>query len=205
MKDSEIELMRLIVKQFLKAQNQKLKRIEKKLLKSIEENSKISYNRINETHEEDNKMMDMDKLTVKQLQAMAKEIKVKNWWTMNKPALIEALTKKDDKKETPKGEKVEKPIVKQPEIKEDEVKPTENNEGTEKDDKRTSTKGMNKEGITTLQDILDDIKKETKTEIKGMKARRILRNSDVERPFKKWEWDTNKHKKIIEQVKKLLN
>jgi hypothetical protein len=57
----------------------------------------------------------------------------------------------------------------------------------------------------TLQDILKDLEKGGHP-IKGAKARRILRThmAEIERPFKKWEWDKEEHKDIIESVKKLI-
>ena len=69
-----------------------------------------------------------------------------------------------------------------------EIQPTEGVEVEEAD-----------EDILTLKEIILELG------IKGTKARRILRNSDIERPYKRWEWDKNKHEEIIKQVIELLS
>ena len=43
-----------------------------------------------------------------------------------------------------------------------------------------------------------------KYNIKPSKARRILREANIERPYKRWEWDQEEHDKILTEVVVLL-
>ena len=65
--------------------------------------------------------------------------------------------------------------------------------------KKKAEPKIDDDNLVTLKDLIIEAK------IKGTKARRILRNSDIERPFSsRWEWDQTLHADIIQQVKDLL-
>ena len=68
----------------------------------------------------------------------------------------------------------------------------------EEDNTTESGPDKNEDNLITLKDILVDLK------LKGTKARRILRGKAIERPYKRWEWDKDLHKEIIDQVIEIL-
>lgn len=123
---------------------------------------------------------DYTTMTAQELKDQAKARKIKNWWLLKKAELIEALTALD------KVEAVAKAAE------EAEAKPTEKKEKAEKKEKKDS------ENIVTLKELA------VTYGIKGSKARRLLREAKIERPFKRWEWDQEEHHDILTQVKTLL-
>lgn len=118
--------------------------------------------------------------TAQELKNMAKELGIKNWWTMKKAELIEALEALDKVKEA------------EAEAKKAEAKPkAEKKEKVDKEEK-------NLDNIVTLKELA------MKYNIKPSKARRILREANIERPYKRWEWDQEEHDKILTEVVVLL-
>jgi hypothetical protein len=131
---------------------------------------------------------DLADMSYKEIKEEAKRLKVKEWWTFDFATLVSIV--KDVRKELnlESAPKVERKVRKANEPAETTVQiPDE----------------VKRENITTLQDILDKLKKEGKP-IKGSKARRILRTGNIERPFENWEWDNKLHKDIIKEVERLL-
>lgn len=122
-------------------------------------------------------------MTATELKNQAKERKVKNWWNLKKAELVEALSTLDKVEEAEKATK--------------EVETEPNGEKTSKKDstERVENKGEN---IITLKEIAMEYG------IKGSKARRLLREADIERPYKRWEWDQEEHHSIITEVKAIL-
>ena len=122
-------------------------------------------------------------MTATELKNQAKERKVKNWWNLKKAELVEALSTLDKVEEAEKATK--------------EVETEPNGEKTPKKDspERVENKGEN---IITLKEIAMEYG------IKGSKARRLLREADIERPYKRWEWDQEEHHSIITEVKAIL-
>lgn len=118
--------------------------------------------------------------TVKELQTQAKELKVKNWWKLKKNELEKAIQSINDANLQPELETV---VTKKKKAKVAKETPDEN------------------ANLITVKEIASEIG------IRDTKARRILRkNIDIiERPFKRWEWDTEKHQEIINNVKLLLS
>lgn len=121
---------------------------------------------------------DYTTMTAQELKDQAKARKIKNWWLLKKAELIEALTALDKVEEVAKA------------AEEAEAKPTEKK--AEKKEKKDS------ENIVTLKELA------VTYGIKGSKARRLLREAKIERPFKRWEWDQEEHHDILTQVKTLL-
>lgn len=58
--------------------------------------------------------------------------------------------------------------------------------------------GLDPQNLITLKEICSELK------VKGMKARRILRNAKIDRPYKRWEWSKNLHTETIKKVRELL-
>lgn len=122
-------------------------------------------------------------MTATELKNQAKERKVKNWWNLKKAELVEALSTLDKVEEAEKATK--------------EVETEPNWEKTPKKDpaEKVEKRGEN---IITLKEIAMEYG------IKGSKARRLLREADIERPYKRWEWDQEEHHSIVTEVKAIL-
>lgn len=116
--------------------------------------------------------------TAQELKNMAKELGIKNWWTLKKAELIEALEALDKVKEA------------EAEAKKVEAKP--------KAEKKTAKEEKDNDNIITLKELA------VTYNIKGSKARRLLREANIERPYKRWEWDQELHHDILTEVKVLL-
>ena len=117
-------------------------------------------------------------MTAQELKTVAKEKKVKNWWNLKKAELVEAL------KVLEKVEEVEKEVSGKP--------------APKKPSKKAKEEKVDSDNLITLKELAMDL------DIKGSKARRLLREAGIERPFKRWEWDQEKHDKIITEVRTLL-
>lgn len=127
-----------------------------------------------------------ENMTAQELKDLAKEKKVKNWWNLKKAELVEALSTVDKVEEV--AEEVKDFI--------EEKKPTEKKAPTSK--KKAEKVEKNEDNIVTLKELASDYN------IKGSKARRLLREAGIERPFKRWEWDQEEHHDILTEVKVLL-
>ena len=123
-------------------------------------------------------------MTATELKDQAKERKVKNWWNLKKAELVEALSTLDKVEEAEKA------------TKEAETELNEEKTLTKKDPaEEVEKKGEN---IITLKELAMEYG------IKGSKARRLLREANIERPYKRWEWDQEEHHNIITEVKVIL-
>lgn len=123
-------------------------------------------------------------MTATELKDQAKERKVKNWWNLKKAELVEALSTLDKVEEAEKA------------TKEAETELNEEKTLTKKDPaEEVEKKGEN---IITLKELAMEYG------IKGSKARRLLREANIERPYKRWEWDQEEHHNIITEVKAIL-
>lgn len=140
--------------------------------------------------------IDLSTLNLKSLQALAKEFKVKSWWTMKKANLITELTNLqldlEDKAavEEATGEYQE------------ELKKTESQETKAPKAKTPKAPKVekNEENLVTLKELAAEFK------MKGTKARRLLRNETAARPFggNRWEWDKDLHKEALEVARAIL-
>ena len=126
--------------------------------------------------------------TAAELKTLAKEFKVKNWWNLKKADLITELTNirldLEDKAA----------VQKATEEYQEELKKTESQE-TQPPEKETSkkTKALkvekDEENLVTLKELAAEF------HMKGTKARRLLRDAAISRPYggNRWEWDKNLH------------
>lgn len=132
--------------------------------------------------------INLETLTAAELKTLAKEFKVKNWWNLKKADLITELTNiKLDLED-------KAAVQKATEEYQEELKKTESQETqtTEKEiPKKTKTPKVekNEENLVTLKELAAEF------HMKGTKARRLLRDAAISRPYggNRWEWDKNLH------------
>ena len=132
--------------------------------------------------------INLETLTAAELKTLAKEFKVKNWWNLKKADLITELT-------NIKLDLEDKAAVQRAtEEYQEELKKTESQE-TQPSEKETLKKTKapkvekNEENLVTLKELAAEF------HMKGTKARRLLRDAAISRPYggNRWEWDKNLH------------
>ena len=132
--------------------------------------------------------INLETLTAAELKTLAKEFKVKNWWNLKKADLITELTNiKLDLED-------KAAVQKATEEYQEELKKTESQE-TQPSEKKTSKKTKapkvekDEENLVTLKELAAEF------HMKGTKARRLLRDAAISRPYggNRWEWDKNLH------------
>lgn len=142
--------------------------------------------------------INLETLNLKNLQALAREFKVKNWWNLKKADLITELTNiKLDLEDKAAVQKATEEY--QEELKETESPKTKT---TEKKTKTTKAPKVekNEENLVTIKELAAEF------HMKGTKARRLLRNETAARPFggNRWEWDKDLHKAELELARSIL-
>lgn len=166
--------------------------------------------------------LDLTTMNLKELQNLAKELRVHSWWTMKKAELLGALTLlQEEQKESSLADDEEychycgtrkKKGFLCPECGRDweTLKNSENStqspetKPTEKKVSKKSPKApkveKNEENLVTLKELASEFK------MKGTKARRLLRNETAARPFggNRWEWDKDIHKEELEVARSIL-
>ena len=132
--------------------------------------------------------INLETLTAAELKTLAKEFKVKNWWNLKKADLITELTNikldLEDKAAVQRATKEYQEELKKTESQE--TQPTE-----KKAPKKTKAPKVEKdeENLVTLKELAAEF------HMKGTKARRLLRDAAISRPYggNRWEWDKNLH------------
>ena len=135
--------------------------------------------------------IDLTTLNLKSLQSLAKEFKVKSWWTLKKADLISELSsiqetyKKAEESCKGAGEEALK--------KEESLKSKAKKTKTPKVEK-------NEENLVTLKELAAEF------HMKGTKARRLLRDASISRPYggNRWEWDKNLHVDELNMAREYL-
>lgn len=133
--------------------------------------------------------INLETLTAAELKNLAKEYKVKNWWTMKKADLITELTNLkldlEDKAAVQKATEEYQEELKETESQE--TKPTEK-KASKKSSKSPKVE-KDEENLVTLKELAAEF------HMKGTKARRLLRDASISRPYggNRWEWDKNLH------------
>ena len=136
--------------------------------------------------------LDLTTMNLKELQNLAKELKVHSWWTMKKAELLEALTLlQEEQKEEEHLTDLDK---------EEAIEKAAKELGISKSSKKTPKVEKNEENLVTLKELASEFK------MKGTKARRLLRNETAARPFggNRWEWDKDIHKEELEIARSIL-
>ena len=132
--------------------------------------------------------INLETLTAAELKTLAKEFKVKNWWNLKKTDLITELTNiKLDLED-------KAAVQKDTEEYQEELKKTESQEtqpSEKKTPKKTKAPKVEKDeaNLVTLKELAAEF------HMKGTKARRLLRDAAISRPYggNRWEWDKNLH------------
>ena len=132
--------------------------------------------------------INLETLTAAELKTLAKEFKVKNWWNLKKADLITELTNikldLEDKAAVQRATEEYQEELKKTESQE--TQPSEN-----KTFKKTKAPKVEKdeENLVTLKELAAEF------HMKGTKARRLLRDAAISRPYggNRWEWDKNLH------------
>ena len=164
--------------------------------------------------------IDLTTLNLKSLQSLAKEFQVKSWWTMKKADLLSELSSiQEAYKKAEESFKGAEEEALERELKEKALKdtPEENSlvpmpgtqdpnpdKPTEKKVSKKSPKApkveKNEENLVTLKELAAEF------HMKGIKARRLLRDETAARPFggNRWEWDKELHKNELELARSIL-
>lgn len=136
--------------------------------------------------------IDLTTLNLKSLQSLAKEFKVKSWWTLKKADLISELSSIQEtyKKAEESFQGAEEEAQKKEEVKETQKAPTKKKVKVEK----------NEENLVTLKELAAEF------HMKGTKARRLLRDAAISRPYggNRWEWDKNLHVDELNMAREYL-
>lgn len=124
-----------------------------------------------------------------ELKELAKEFKVKNWWLLNKNNLINALVEvklnqEDDEAVRKANEEYQKELQRKDRETEESF-----NGKAKKTTKKTPKVEKNQDNLVTLKELAAEFG------MKGTKARRLLRDAAISRPYggNRWEWDKNLH------------
>ena len=135
--------------------------------------------------------IDLTTLNLKSLQSLAKEFKVKSWWTLKKADLISELSSIQEtyQKAEESFQGAEEEAQKKEESPKSKAKKT-----------KTTKVEKNEENLVTLKELAAEF------HMKGTKARRLLRNETAARPFggNRWEWDKDLHKAELELARSIL-
>ena len=119
--------------------------------------------------------IDLTTLNLKSLQSLAKEFKVKSWWTLKKAEeSFQGAEEEAQKKEESLKSKAKK--TKTPKVE------------------------KNEENLVTLKELAAEF------HMKGTKARRLLRDASISRPYggNRWEWDKNLHVDELNMAREYL-
>lgn len=148
--------------------------------------------------------INLETLTAAELKTLAKEFKVKNWWNLKKADLLTELTNimnLQDKAAVQKanGEYREE-LKKQAEKVYQEEKIPEKPESTPRKTTKTSKVEKNEDNLVTLKELAAEF------HMKGTKARRLLRDAAISRPYggNRWEWDKTLHTKELGEAREYL-
>lgn len=139
--------------------------------------------------------LDLNTLTLKDLQTLAKEFQVKNWWKMKKVELISSLEGSrilQQKAQATAEKMAQTPATEDPN--------PEKKAPAKKDPKKATKVEKNEDNLITLKELAAEF------HMKGTKARRLLRNETAARPFggNRWEWDKDIHKAELEKARSIL-
>lgn len=164
-------------------------------------------------------MIDLTTLKTEDLKKLAKDYKVKNWWLLKKADLIASLTDiqldLEDKVAVQKAnEEYQKELgldkeVPQGENPMDLMPGTQDHNCGEKDAGKDSKKAKTTKApkVEKDQDNLVTIKElAAEFNMKGTKARRLLRNESALRPLgsNRWEWDKVLNTEELDKVREIL-
>lgn len=169
-------------------------------------------------------LIDLTTLKAEDLKKLAKDYKVQNWWLLKKADLVAALTEiqaevKEEEHLTPDDiddlvSQVQKELGLDKEVPQEEnplvpMPGTQDPNWGEKAAGKASKKAKAPKAskVEKDQDNLVTIKElAAEFNMKGTKARRLLRNESALRPFgsNRWEWDKVLHTEELNKVREIL-
>lgn len=169
-------------------------------------------------------LIDLTTLKAEDLKKLAKDHKVKNWWLLKKADLVAALAEiqaevKEEEHLTPDDiddlvSQVQKELGLDKEVPQEEnplvpMPGTQDPNWGEKAAGKASKKAKTPKApkVEKDQDNLVTIKElAAEFNMKGTKARRLLRNESALRPFgsNRWEWDKVLHTEELNKVREIL-
>ena len=146
--------------------------------------------------------IDLSTLKLKDLQTLAKEFKVKSWWTMKKADLIialgeEKLNQENDEAVRRANEEYQKELLEKDQETEDSFNKGKNHKPKKA---RRPKVEKNEENLVTLKELAAEFG------MKGTKARRLLRDAAISRPYggNRWEWDKDLHTDELNMAREYL-
>lgn len=145
--------------------------------------------------------INLETLTATELKTLAKEFQVKSWWTMKKADLIISLegcrtlqlkAQEAHKKEL---EEMANKVYQEEKIPQKPKTPS-----TPKKTTKAPKVEKDEENLITLKELAAEF------HMKGTKARRLLRNASISRPYggNRWEWDKNLHVDELNMAREYL-
>lgn len=154
--------------------------------------------------------IDLSTLNLKDLQTLAKEFKIKSWWTMKKADLIislgvEKVNQEDDEAVRRANEKYQKELQEKDKKAERDfnggnAKFNSPNKSIKDRKSKSHRVEKNQDNLVTLKELASEFG------MKGTKARRLLRNETAARPYggNRWEWDSNLHREELQYARSIL-
>ena len=166
-------------------------------------------------------LIDLTTLKAEDLKKLAKDHKVKNWWLLKKADLVAALAEiqaevKEEEHLTPDDiddlvSQVQKELGLDKEVPQEEnplvpMPGTQDPNWGEKAAGKASKKAKapkvekDQDNLVTIKELAAEFN------MKGTKARRLLRNESALRPFgsNRWEWDRVLHTEELNKVREIL-
>lgn len=129
----------------------------------------------------------MKTITLKELQQQGKELKIKNWWTMKKADLQEAVNAKEEKETmTTQMQKLG-----------DSVMPKKDEEAIEDKSKEATKKESHNLKEVTVADLAEEFN------MRQAKIRRIIRGMELTKGAGRWTWNNDDEE--LAEIKELLN
>jgi len=151
--------------------------------------------------------INLETLTATELKTLAKEFKVKNWWNLKKTDLITELTNirldLEDKAAVQRAnEKYKEELEKMANkvYQEEKIPQKPKTSSTSKKTSKAPKVEKDEENLITLKELAAEF------HMKGTKARRLLRNASISRPYggNRWEWDKNLHVDELNMAREYL-
>lgn len=151
--------------------------------------------------------INLETLTATELKTLAKEFKVKNWWNLKKTDLITELTNirldLEDKAAVQRANEEYKKELEEMANKvyqEEKIPQKPKTSSISKKTSKSPKVEKDEENLITLKELAAEF------HMKGTKARRLLRDASIPRPYggNRWEWDKNLHVDELNMAREYL-
>lgn len=145
--------------------------------------------------------INLETMTATELKTLAKEFQVKSWWTMKKADLIISLEGcRTLQLKAQEAHKKELEEMANKTYQEEEIPQKPKTTPTTKKTSKTPKVEKDEENLITLKELAAEF------HMKGTKARRLLRDASISRPYggNRWEWDKNLHVDELNMAREYL-